>query len=174
MLSLLFWMLLILSINIFCYSSDWGCSSAFYWWAVVSLWLDGIRFLLLQFWMVAVRTCTFKYSGDGFMNKKVLLRERKRHTARRVAGPWPRRGTFLGWGVPTLGCPPILIWLGGTYLGVPPSRVWTDKTPVKRVPSRCITYTGGKNNPVTGWGGLNKERVSNCWKRLTGHDGVQT
>ena len=42
-------------------------------------------------------------------NKKVLLRERKRHAAHRVASP--SGGTYLGWGVPTLarGCLP---WLG--------------------------------------------------------------
>ena len=43
-------------------------------------------------------------------NKKVLLRERKRHTARRVASirgvptlDGGGRSTYLGWGVPTLG-----------------------------------------------------------------------
>ena len=46
-----------------------------------------------------------------FQNKKVLLRERMRHTDRRVASPWVGRGGgYLpwpgGWGVPTLGVPP--------------------------------------------------------------------
>ena len=65
-------------------------------------------------------------------NKKVLLREHKRHTARRAASA---RGGHLPWmdGVPTLdplphpslargrgtylGVAPILTWPGGTYLG---------------------------------------------------------
>ena len=75
-------------------------------------------------------------------NKKVLLHERKRHTARRVASAqggrgrgylpwvppppsWPGRGAraylpwmegggrYLPWGTPST----VLIWLGGTYLG---------------------------------------------------------
>ena len=90
------------------------------------------------------------------LNKKVLVRERKRHTARRVASPWPRRGGYLPWDnphpdlareVPTLaggylpwGNPPSRPGQGvptlarGTYCGQPlPSpqgrypRVWTDK-----------------------------------------------
>ena len=83
-------------------------------------------------------------------NKKVLLRERKRHTAEGVptlAGgrgnlPWgtPRpdlaRGVpTLARGVPTLGYPPILTWLGGTYLGwgvptlgYPPILTWLEGT----------------------------------------------
>ena len=46
-------------------------------------------------------------------NKEVLLRERKRHTTRPVASPWPgvRRG--VPWGIPS----PILTWLGRRYLG---------------------------------------------------------
>ena len=71
---------------------------------------------------------------DSINNNKVLLRERKRHTARPVASPWPggggvstfggggatylgrRRGTYLGWGVPAL-AGGYLPWLEGTYLG---------------------------------------------------------
>ena len=68
------------------------------------------------------------------MNKKVLLHERKRHTARHVASPWGEGGSYLGWvgggiltlagGVPTLVGGGYLPWLGrylpwpgGTYLG---------------------------------------------------------
>ena len=70
------------------------------------------------------------------LNKKVLLRERKRHTDRGIrstpsaalSGLVPTLagggGTYLGQGVPYLGVPPILTWLGwylawlgGTYLG---------------------------------------------------------
>ena len=82
--------------------------------------------------------------------KKVLLRECKRHTARRVASPGGggtylgRGGTYLSWGVPTL-ARGYLPWHGGTYLdggatylgwGVPTTyfgrqwgtspQVWTD------------------------------------------------
>ena len=69
-----------------------------------------------------------------FLNKKVLLRERKRHTARRVASP---RGG--GGGIPTLaGVVPTLAWAGGvptlaggagvpTLARVSPPQVWTYK-----------------------------------------------
>ena len=79
------------------------------------------------------------------LNKKVLLREHKRHTARSVASPRPG-GTYLGWGVLTLGYPfPhadlarwYLPWLGVPTLGYPlphldlarvgtPPPQWTDK-----------------------------------------------
>ena len=50
------------------------------------------------------------------VNKKILLRQRKRYTASCVGeGGIPTLAG--GRGVPTLGYPPILIWLGGTYLG---------------------------------------------------------
>ena len=58
-------------------------------------------------------------------NKKVLLRERKRHTARRVAStPY----VVLTWvppcqGTPPAGYPPILTWSGGYLTWVPPGRV---------------------------------------------------
>ena len=57
-------------------------------------------------------------------NKKVLLRERKRHTARRVAST--RYAVLVGVGVPTLGGGYLPWWGGGvptpgggwgTYLG---------------------------------------------------------
>ena len=60
------------------------------------------------------------------VNKKVLLRERKRHTARRVASVChaiPVGGTYAGGGVPTLGGGvPTLVggylpWWGSTYPG---------------------------------------------------------
>ena len=64
-------------------------------------------------------------------NKKVLLRERKRHTVRRVAStrcaapvPWVGEGvptlaggTYLEWGVPTLERGGYLLWKVGTYPG---------------------------------------------------------
>ena len=59
-------------------------------------------------------------------NKKVLLRERKKHTVRRVAsarggGEGGVCGGYLPWSGRTyLRVPPILTWLEGTYLGVPP------------------------------------------------------
>ena len=79
-----------------------------------------------------VERLAFSVQGGQFTNnKKVLLRERKRHTARRVASPgsgylpwlgaggyppWPGgtyppwlAGVYLGGGYPP--------WLGGTYLG---------------------------------------------------------
>ena len=60
------------------------------------------------------------------MNKKILLRERKRHTARRVAStPY----------VVLTGYPPILTWLGGYLTWVPPSRVPPRGYP-PRVPPR--------------------------------------
>ena len=80
----------------------------------------------------------YKYTQD----KKVLLRERKRHTAHHVAIRWLGVGvgtlgypllpilTWVGvpWGTPSpvltwvgryLGVPPVLTWVGGRYLGVP-------------------------------------------------------
>ena len=94
-------------------------------------------------------------------NKKVLLRERKRHTARRVAvasacysGGWVLRvppHLDLGWGTPHLDLgwgnpPPHLDLRWGTPLprlgtGYPPPRVWTDK--LKTVPSCHPSDAGG-------------------------------
>ena len=82
-----------------------------------------------------------------FKNKKVL-REGKRHTARRVASPWL--------GVGTLGYPPpshpdlSLRGGGGRYLRLGPGRYHpspgqTDRqTRVNTLPCRRTTYTGGK------------------------------
>ena len=63
--------------------------------------------------------CTSDLLSNLINNKKVLLRERKRHTAHHVASPWG--DTYLGWGVPTLVGGPTLAggylpWPGGTYL----------------------------------------------------------
>ena len=81
-------------------------------------------------------------------HKKVLLRERKRYTARRVASPWQGGGVGRYLGVPP---PPVLTWLGGggglgtlgggRYLGVlpPPHRTW----PGGKVP--------WGTPPLTGW-----------------------
>ena len=90
------------------------------------------------------------------LNKKVLLREHERHTARRVAStlsvvlfqggtpslargvPDPRLGGvphfWLGVPHPKLG----ILWNGE---GVSPG---CGQTPVKTVPSRLTTYAGGK------------------------------
>ena len=53
------------------------------------------------------------FCSQGFqqVNKKVLLRERKRHTTRCVASPWQGGGTYLAQGVPTL-AGGYLPWLG--------------------------------------------------------------
>ena len=63
------------------------------------------------------------------LNKKVLLRERKRHTARRVVSTpsvvltgYPPRPDLAGGGYLTWVPPPVLTW-GGTWPGYPPSRV---------------------------------------------------
>ena len=63
------------------------------------------------------------------LNKKVLLRERKRHTTRRVGSPWGgggthlcRRGTYLSQEVSTFALLGVPTLAGGTYLswgGVP-------------------------------------------------------
>ena len=107
----------------------------------------------------------------SFSKKKVLLRERKRHTAHRVASPWRGGGgecylpwpggTYLGQGVSTL-AGLYLPWQGGTYLGrgvltlsrgVPtlagvPSWVWTYKqTETTTFPHP--TDAGGKKDPVS-------------------------
>ena len=76
---------------------------------------------------------------DLELNKKVLLRKRKRHTVRRVASPG---GTYLGY----RGGGGHLPWPGGTHLGwevpivarmVYPRGV-NRQTPAKTVPSPII------------------------------------
>ena len=60
--------------------------------------------------------------SDSNVNKKVLLRERKRHTANRTASvhcadlSW-LGSTYPGLGVPTLAREGYLPWPGGTYPG---------------------------------------------------------
>ena len=77
--------------------------------------------------------CTQTKKCQKSVNKKVLLREHKRPTERSVSSTpyavlsW--RGTYLGWGVPTLGYPsPVLTWWGGTYLGVSQILTWPGGT----------------------------------------------
>ena len=87
-------------------------------------------------------------------NKKVLLRERKRHTARRVVttpsvvltdlvrGGYPARGVpYLG--TPQAGYPPILTWPGGVpYLGTPQQGTLTPRVPPSRVPPSRLDLAG--------------------------------
>ena len=105
------------------------------------------------------------YWAKYIRNKKVLLRERKRHTARRVASTpyvvltgyppsWPGQGgTMTRYppraGYPPAGSPPrlphgILGNVAEHYgIWVPP--LWTDRqTRVKTLPSRRTKYAGGK------------------------------
>ena len=105
---------------------------------------------------------------DQLFNKTVLLRERKRHTARRVASTpatvlsWGVEVHHLGLGYPTpqegtweqsLGYPPqkghgtrgsIMEWRWGNPPPPPPPGV-NRQTPVKTLPSRRTTNAGGKN-----------------------------
>ena len=96
--------------------------------------------------------------------KKVLLRERKRHTARRVASArYADLSRGGGGGLPHLrsgqtwdGVPPARPGmrytpppLGRPGMGYPPPpRNVNRQTPVKTVPSRHTTYAGGKNRTV--------------------------
>ena len=119
-----------------------------------------------------------KVSNRYCYNKKVLLRERKRHTNRRVAStpyavpvgggggrylPWVGGGylpwvgcTYPGWGVPTLGGG-YLPWVGGTYPGqgvqVPPT--WEGTPPIQtwegRYPPPIQTQEGRYPPPVQTW-----------------------
>ena len=96
-------------------------------------------------------------------NKKVLLRERKRHTARRVvstpsvvltgyppqAGYPPNQGTRLagpGWtwqGTPLRGVCPMEFWVMLQSImgyGYPPRGQTERQTRVKTLPSRRTTY----------------------------------
>ena len=81
----------------------------------------------------------------SFCNKKVLLRERKRHTARRVVSTpsvvlpgYPPRG-----GYPDLGTPP-----GGTQIWVPPSPPGGSRYP----PGGSGYPLGGSGYPPRGGG----------------------
>ena len=110
------------------------------------------------------------------INKKVLLRERKRHTASRAASRWPGGGMYLGVSPPSvltwlggggryLEVPPVLTWLGGggrylevppcpdlaggRYLGVhPPPHPPRGQTRVKTLLYRRTTYAGGNNTSI--------------------------
>ena len=92
--------------------------------------------------------------SENTPNKKVLLRERKRHTARRVASTpyvvltgYPPPRPDLAGGVPDLGTPqqgtprqgtpPARSGWGGTWPGYPPSRVPPGRyTPAGYPPGR--------------------------------------
>ena len=94
-------------------------------------------------------------------NKKVLLRERKRHTARRVVST---PSVVLPGYPPQQGTPPILTWPGG-YLtrvpprpGYPPGGVPDQGTPLARIPppswpGRGGTWPGYPPARVPPWGG---------------------
>ena len=67
-------------------------------------------------WTFSHPLCKPLKQVDTLAKKKILLRERKRHTTCRVASP--RGGRYLPWGIPSSWpdqeYPP---WPGGTYLG---------------------------------------------------------
>ena len=88
--------------------------------------------------------CISRWLPEIIKNKKVLLRERKRHTARRVVStpsvvlPWPGYppggGYLTGYppgGVPDLGPPPRG---GGTWPGYPPEGGVPDRVPPPLLP----------------------------------------
>ena len=101
-------------------------------------------------------------------NKKVLPRERKRHTARRIASACYAALSNGGGGVPhpvmvggTWGTPPSRPDQGGTpsnhgtlgYLGVPPVQTWDGVPPTQTwdgVPP--YTWNGVPLYPDLGWG----------------------
>ena len=122
-------------------------------------------------------------------NKKVLLRERKRHTARRVAsaryaalcnggvdmGSPPDIGYPPEMGYPwTWGTPPDLRWSTPPYpdlrWGTPPRNV-NRQTPVKTVPSCHTTYAGGNYRIRFCWvltdiqteGSVKRTSCKLCW-----------
>ena len=100
-----------------------------------------------------IQYVTICLNVSNISHKKVLLRERKRHTSRRVASPGG--STYLG-----RGGGGYLLWLGGTYLG------WGVPTLARRVPTLAGgTYPGqgylpwpgvptlaGEYLPWLGWG----------------------
>ena len=75
-------------------------------------------------------------------NKKVPLCERKRHTARRVASPWPGGVTYLGQGGA------YLCW-GGTYLGWGGTYLCWGYLPW---PEGYLPWPGEGYPPWPGWG----------------------
>ena len=109
--------------------------------------------------------CVSKYrnpSGSNISNKKVLLRERKRHTARRVVNtpsvvlsgypPWPDPGGYPVGGLPYLGTPLPDLAGGVTLPGYPPARVPPPAEPGRvpppagpgRVPPPAAPWHSGK------------------------------
>ena len=112
-------------------------------------------------------------------NKKVLLRERKRHTASRVASAQGEGYlTWMGGGVPTLDGekgtylgvhpPPVLTWLGvprstldrgrGTYLEVPlPHGCGQTDTNEKQYLPVVLRTRAATNNCKCNYGKLNSQ-----------------
>ena len=135
-------------------------------------WPDRLASSTVLFRVVRVRTGENREFGCPFFQTitRVLLRERKRHTARRVAstpcvvlsGGTPSLGTTQSWpgqGVPhprTRGCPHPRI--GGWYPGVPPSPDLDRGYP--------IPGQGGAPIPGLGVGilGYPPERTWDQWK----------
>ena len=102
----------------------------------------------------------------SFCNKKVLLRERKRHTARRVVSTpsvvlpgYPPRG-----GYPDLGTPP-----GGTQIWVPPSPPGGSRYP----PGGSGYPLGGSGYPPRG-GGTRTWVPPGGWVRVPPGGGTRT
>ena len=140
------------------------------------------QFYFPDFFLFLSESCAYFHTcvSKTIKNKKVLLRERKRHTARRVAsaryagwgGGLPRPGMVGGypiqswWGVPHLvmvergiphpvmvgGYPPtILTWPGGEYMGVEaPSRPGCGDTWGTPPPSRPGWGTPPPSRPGQG------------------------
>ena len=94
----------------------------------------------------------------NWINKKVLLHERKRHTTCRVAST--RYAALVGVGVSLLGYPPSAGW--GSWMGVPPIS-W------RGVPS-CLDqgrgYPPGQLDgvppPVEVWTDTQSENINSC------------
>ena len=89
-------------------------------------------------------------------NKKVLLRERKRHTARRVASPWLGGGGYLSWPggyLPWGTLHPDLA--GGNYLGQGDTYLgWGVPTLARGVPTLGypLSWPGGGGVPTSARG----------------------
>ena len=112
---------------------------------------DSSRFQLKPLLSVTVKTkmsnCLLFFSNKS-LNKKVLLRERKRHTARRVVST----PSVVLTGYPLAGYPPILTWLRGYPTWVPP---WQG-TPPGRVPP-CPDLAGEYPIWVHPWQGTPRQ-----------------
>ena len=129
-----------------------------------------IKYDILSFPVMEIKTVkeNFWLGPRKRDNKKVLLRERKRHTARRVAstptcwcgwGGYPRYAPCpdLGWGTPLpwpgkVVPPPILTWMGGYPMLLmrdpPPILTW-DRVPP---PPPILTWEGVP--PILTWDGV--------------------